>query len=281
MRSGSSPHTRGAPAGTLVGALLGGIIPAYAGSTFSSMRASSLPRDHPRIRGEHDVFKRVRDGQVGSSPHTRGALLLVRLSGKPTRIIPAYAGSTISTSPGPTVTVGSSPHTRGALRRVLPLVLATGIIPAYAGSTSKLSGGITASGDHPRIRGEHHQFLTPDLSHQGSSPHTRGAPRHGRGARPRPGIIPAYAGSTRSGTWRTGSAWDHPRIRGEHWPMVAMSRLDVGSSPHTRGAPRCFRLCKLDEGIIPAYAGSTLGGTDGTALQKDHPRIRGEHCWSV
>ena len=220
MRSGSSPHTRGAPAGTLVGALLGGIIPAYAGSTFSSMRASSLPRDHPRIRGEHDVFKRVRDGQVGSSPHTRGALLLVRLSGKPTRIIPAYAGSTISTSPGPTVTVGSSPHTRGALRRVLPLVLATG-------------------------------------------------------------IIPAYAGSTRSGTWRTGSAWDHPRIRGEHWPMVAMSRLDVGSSPHTRGAPRCFRLCKLDEGIIPAYAGSTLGGTDGTALQKDHPRIRGEHCWSV
>ena len=50
-----------------------------------------------------------------------------------------------------------------------------------------------------------------------------------------------------------------------------------GSSPHTRGArpsPPCLRA---PEGIIPAYAGSTLNGFEGLTSQKDHPRIRGEH----
>ena len=92
---------------------------------------------------------------------------------------------------------GSSPHTRGAR------------------TTRSLCGVL--SRDHPRIRGEH---STPCAAHQrclgiipayagstdllkldtglreGSSPHTRGAP------------IPGFEGRY--------SAWDHPRIRGEH-----------------------------------------------------------------
>ena len=82
------------------------------------MRAPSSPsseKDHPRIRGEHAL----------TGPHTIS----------PTRIIPAYAGSTqnyrIGLSggadhprirgehapgrPGPRGRLGSSPHTRGAL----------------------------------------------------------------------------------------------------------------------------------------------------------------------
>ena len=74
-----------------------------------------------------------------------------------------------------------------------------------------------------------------------------------------PGIIPAYAGSTKA-------------------PIVA-SKLLTGSSPHTRGAPLTVVRSSYavsdhprirgehsvlaqvdggDDGIIPAYAGSTL-----------------------
>ena len=52
---GSSPHTRGARPGKRPRRLRRGIIPAYAGSTFNSVVASSSPADHPRIRGEHPV----------------------------------------------------------------------------------------------------------------------------------------------------------------------------------------------------------------------------------
>ena len=51
----------------------------------------------------------------------------------------------------------------------------------------------------------------------------------------------------------------------------------VGSSPHTRGAPkRAFKNARI-VGIIPAYAGSTQECLQGDRADKDHPRIRGEH----
>ena len=72
----------------------GGIIPAYAGSTWAACAVPSITADHPRIRGEHPWARDVPLPQVGSSPHTRGARgkipRLSRISG----IIPAYAGST-------------------------------------------------------------------------------------------------------------------------------------------------------------------------------------------
>ena len=136
---------------------LGGIIPAYAGSTCaytyginSTLGSSPHTRgapiymcrgnapawDHPRIRGEHDLM----------------AASALAVPG----IIPAYAGSTLSSLSTVTLMPGSSPHTRGALcclcRTVLP------------------------PGDHPRIRGEH-------SSVDGRDPGVDG-------------IIPAYAGST-------------------------------------------------------------------------------------
>ena len=92
-----------------------GIIPAYAGSTFAAWDAGRL--------------------DMGSSPHTRGALCSrftssqatrdhprirgehLRVTGSPyavSGIIPAYAGSTCQTTVADTVQPGSSPHTRGA-----------------------------------------------------------------------------------------------------------------------------------------------------------------------
>ena len=50
-----------------------------------------------------------------------------------------------------------------------------------------------------------------------------------------------------------------------------------GSSPHTRGARRYARGCRAMLRIIPAYAGSTAERSPCRPVDRDHPRIRGEH----
>ena len=71
--SGSSPHTRGARRRSRAARRASRIIPAYAGSTSSRAGPSRGYRDHPRIRGEHNLAKRTGLPSKGSSPHTRGA----------------------------------------------------------------------------------------------------------------------------------------------------------------------------------------------------------------
>ncbi len=173
--------------------------------------------------------------------------------------------------------VGSSPHTRGAHGRDIALDHRGGIIPAYAGSTGvhDAVGGLL--GDHPRIRGEHGLSDCIIERREGSSPHTRGAHNlrnvHCRTS----GIIPAYAGSTSTCINSPFILRDHPRIRGEHTAVSAGGSRVWGSSPHTRGAPPPPHFQLTYRGIIPAYAGSTRIDSDLWLLQRDHPRIRGEH----
>ena len=192
-------------------------------------------------------------------------------------IIPAYAGST---APPRTVrsrkadhprirgehslavtswaeAYGSSPHTRGARMHIDFDRAMWWIIPAYAGSTDVGEAAGQALSDHPRIRGEHGLTFPGSAPGVGSSPHTRGARGLRAQGRPVPGIIPAYAGSTRRCCSRWPATKDHPRIRGEH-----------------RACRRC-PACLL--GIIPAYAGSTPSPGPISRRAEDHPRIRGEH----
>ena len=256
-------------------------------------------KDHPRIRGEHG---------------TQSRLLTCRL-----RIIPAYAGSTSTPAP-PTVSrrdhprirgehrpvqprpgggAGSSPHTRGARHRHPRPACRQRIIPAYAGSTRRSRSPRARPADHPRIRGEHCAIPVPPLAKFGSSPHTRGARPLRRNLPHRPRIIPAYAGSTSISTSRRREIADHPRIRGEHVSGCHCKFSLMGSSPHTRGAPkecasrhplrpdhprirgehrrRPSRLGRLRR-IIPAYAGSTTRAPSSPSSERDHPRIRGEHA---
>ena len=177
QNEGSSPHTRGAPTRATgprpstrdhprirgehyravgVGGGVGGIIPAYAGSTQSPVMnaiamagssphtrgapgTSTSPRrpgwDHPRIRGEHRDDRLLREPELG--------------------IIPAYAGSTMECMCRHGDWDGSSPHTRGALRNK----------PRFNAVRT----------DHPRIRGEHTAETCLTTALAGSSPHTRGA----------------------------------------------------------------------------------------------------------
>ena len=193
--TGSSPHTRGAPARIPRSARLWRIIPAYAGSTGPGVFDPPRGWDHPRIRGEHPRAPVTIVHGAGSSPHTRGARRRHRHRNSRSRIIPAYAGSTPTTSSrcppntdhprirGEHATgvglvdrcAGSSPHTRGALDEIIVDPDVIGIIPAYAGSTPCTRRPSESLPDHPRIRGEHVRDVPPTNAVTGSSPHTRGA----------------------------------------------------------------------------------------------------------
>ena len=130
----SSPHARGARDATELGEHLAGIIPACAGSTCYRGSHRRTRRDHPRMRGEHRMIPGTSLGEMGSSPHARGALV-----------------------------------------EELVVVGRHGIIPACAGSTFPSTAAQAASGDHPRMRGEHSQLYWCQSPAPGSSPHARGA----------------------------------------------------------------------------------------------------------
>ena len=235
-RAGSSPHTRGARAHRLLKPSGVCIIPTYAGSTTSSPTRWRRPKDHPRIRGEHSSRPSRRVRTVPSSPHTRGALVMVTHTFYYIRIIPAYAGST---GPPPAETQRrlhhprirgehdfarsktsrrdqSSPHTRGARLRPLKDFAPRPIIPAYAGSTCGRWRRACRWTDHPRIRGEHDFARSKTSRRDQSSPHTRGA-------------LPDSQRHDPKGE-------DHPRIRGEHGGPAYSADDPRRSSPHTRGA---------------------------------------------
>ena len=74
------------------------IIPAYAGSTLAAYNRDTNRADHPRIRGEHKIAQKGKGMAAGSSPHTRGAPVVVATPGRLVGIIPAYAGGTRRTA---------------------------------------------------------------------------------------------------------------------------------------------------------------------------------------
>ena len=91
---GSSPRARGARGWAQSMRNFGGIIPACAGSTFFGSSQNPLARDHPRVRGEHQLIKTFAARLKGSSPRARGALLGECVHLLLQWIIPACAGST-------------------------------------------------------------------------------------------------------------------------------------------------------------------------------------------
>ena len=229
------------------------------------------------MRGEHGCLDAGAYEREGSSPHARGAPLEQVMHALLSGIIPACAGSTAAnwsrTRCGrdhPRMRgehdfkrgfikfdLGSSPHARGAPCPASQRSGSSGIIPACAGSTVYALNIKIAGEDHPRMRGEHSTPIERQFASQGSSPHARGAPWALVIAGVLMGIIPACAGSTGRICSSLESAWDHPRMRGEH----------VGGGQEERRA----------HGIIPACAGSTLPPAQTSCSSRDHPRMRGEH----
>ena len=75
--------------------------------------------------------------------------------------------------------------------------------------------------------------------------------------------------------------WDHPRMCGEHVHHPCASWLLPGSSPHVRGARAQTKALDEMDGIIPACAGSTSAVLSIGVVDRDHPRMCGEHVLLV
>ena len=214
---------------------------------------------------------------MGSSPLTRGKLRRAVGRRMPTGLIPAHAGKTRFRSfrsvpcpahprsrgenppgtPPRQTDHGSSPLTRGKHARRSGSMIGVRLIPAHAGKTDRLIE-----------KGRHMP---------GSSPLTRGkrvdACRERGGVR----LIPAHAGKTRRRRLGRSRGPAHPRSRGENDQGAPDHGWPVGSSPLTRGKPRCVEPALQDARLIPAHAGKTRGPRRGISRRRAHPRSRGEN----
>ena len=157
FRRGSSPLSRGIRMTGACGWIWLRIIPALAGNTYNAKVEEFSKRDHPRSRGEYDVWQTWGYGVRGSSPLSRGIPPVTVTPHPLAGIIPALAGNTVPLVPShqrcqdhprsrgeygilsriALVPQGSSPLSRGILTRINQMSLKHGIIPALAGNTSQ------------------------------------------------------------------------------------------------------------------------------------------------
>ena len=152
---------------------------------------------------------------AGSSPRMRGAGWTQQREQRGKGIIPARAGSSVSSkfrslaardhpracgeqSSSMTVmafTMGSSPRVRGAVSATEYESGEQGIIPARAGSRQRACRGHLLRWDHPRACGEQVMAHTDKFKAPGSSPRVRGAAAASSDGPTTGRIIPARAGS--------------------------------------------------------------------------------------
>ena len=192
--------------------------------------------EHPRIRGENAVLRKASNGNVGTSPHTRGKPVSAVAPLVGDRNIPAYAGKTGFRKAAAEVNQehprirgengvlrlihppkgGTSPHTRGKRANLLRFDCEQRNIPAYAGKTLWVVTNTQSAEEHPRIRGENDRLWTGVQHACGTSPHTRGKLVWFVKLESCDRNIPAYAGKTSRAACTAFSAAEHPRIRGEN-----------------------------------------------------------------
>ena len=171
---GSSPRGRGKPDQQRRGLDPHRLIPAWAGKTEPSSARVSPRAAHPRVGGENSSARIAPSAGGGSSPRGRGKPTPPPPSAPAPRLIPAWAGKTLSDQsdsrrarahprvggenpvgmPGWPVATGSSPRGRGK-----PVCAACprrrrGLIPAWAGKTIPASSQPSTPPAHPRVGGE-------------------------------------------------------------------------------------------------------------------------------
>ena len=252
---------------------------------------------HPRSRGENGRPEVAKGTLSGSSPLTRGKLFGSDLLVVGHRLIPAHAGKTawpilrwlpsaahprsrgeneFSPPDWPFVS-GSSPLTRGKRSPHSGGRRTRRLIPAHAGKTLHHGKARWPRPAHPRSRGENPEVRPMMVRDLGSSPLTRGKRRPRVPRAGGHGLIPAHAGKTRENRGEIGSAWAHPRSRGENALLAPGDGKDLGSSPLTRGKRQRQWPASRRPGLIPAHAGKTRSQQWTQCPPPAHPRSRGEN----
>ena len=219
-----------------------GLIPAWAGKTWTLYTTRLVCGAHPRVGGENRECERDRFDELGSSPRGRGKLSHQVKPPHRKGLIPAWAGKTAGTMMPRTSWrahprvggenplrdgirlegSGSSPRGRGKRRQGGTERAGAGLIPAWAGKTrlALLTQSVTRA--HPRVGGENKFPGERRQYGYGSSPRGRGKPHLGLSIRHLLGLIPAWAGKTTSISVSSRGSWAHPRVGGEN-VRVALS----------------------------------------------------------
>ncbi len=132
-------------------------------------------RDHPRMCGDHLLYKYIANMRRGSPPHVRGPLTTIIGINMFQRITPACAGTTsglnhqiltfedhprmcgdhVYATDVASVYLVSPPHVRGPRYEDWCSGLLTRITPACAGTTLYIGHLYIPSEDHPRMCGDH------------------------------------------------------------------------------------------------------------------------------
>ena len=154
--AGSPPLARGTAAEIFIFLLSGGITPACAGNRCLNHLQASIHKDHPRLRGEQNLFHRPAPCGAGSPPLARGTDQSTKGGDGMTRITPACAGNRLRLCayvaqfedhprlrgeqllPVPPLSCapGSPPLARGTALAAALGPLLTRITPACAGNSS-------------------------------------------------------------------------------------------------------------------------------------------------
>ena len=97
---GSSPRGRGKQTEVIVMTNEMGLIPAWAGKTYFLIALPRRAWAHPRVGGENPVAGELRGVPCGSSPRGRGKRCASHSERQVIRLIPAWAGKTVSRPSG-------------------------------------------------------------------------------------------------------------------------------------------------------------------------------------
>ena len=299
--AGSSPLTRGKRWHFHGGHGSHRLIPAHAGKTSDPPLERGMTWAHPRSRGENETEAANASVDAGSSPLTRGKLIVKTHAAGAQRLIPAHAGKTTqgrrvmdTTAAHPrsrgencrpsrraVTTGGSSPLTRGKRTHSSARPTRVRLIPAHAGKTAGPPPAKPSGAAHPRSRGENAAQGGGGPEQVGSSPLTRGKLGNGVERLRRRGLIPAHAGKTTAASTCAPSHPAHPRSRGENVHGPQAHRSDRGSSPLTRGKRDAWTWREECTRLIPAHAGKTVIGNSMHSRAPAHPRSRGENVGTV
>ena len=191
-------------------------------------------RDHPGMGGEEISIRSVYQSFQGSPPRRRGKADKDDVSGLDLGITPAGRGKELV-------------PTRGfGFKR---------ITPAWAGKSQFHGACQCPSWDHPRVGGE--KILEPSMGvgNFGSPPRGRGKADVLVVKLQLPGIIPAWAGKSRTSGGRKLLARDHPRMGGEKAVALFRTSKASGSPPRERGKGKARNAVTHQLRITPAWAG--------------------------
>ncbi len=172
---GSSPHTWGTHGPICRCQTCPRFIPTHVGNTPLLLVNTFGSAVHPHTRGEHAGAGRWHASCGGSSPHTWGTLVSLKLNAAEARFIPTHVGNTApawccaSQTPVHPHTRGehaiqktieqnghgSSPHTWGTQQRVRFRPGLFRFIPTHVGNTADADRRPGPVPVHPHTRGEH------------------------------------------------------------------------------------------------------------------------------